>query len=387
MDLVSVMRRVLQKCDTHLSDDRLAETALVALVEHLGMEYCSVFVREQKFLRCLAGTGFGESVSNRMSRSKVARFEVGAGPVIPEESGVTGVVCRTGQIQYCPDCAQDQRFESLKGHHPDPPHGSLLALPLKDESEVIGVLHVWHRQVSYFDIWQQNGLALFADTLALWLRNSRLFRHLELKVAMRTDALQRSLAESQRLRRRFEHLSTVDELTGLHNRRHFFNEAHRLLQGAKDQEAPLVMVMVDLDKFKKINDTWGHSVGDDVLARVAKALTGELRSGDLLARLGGEEFVILLPGTDRQAAVQFVERLRQRLASISAGPEGTGRHLTASYGITEYTEELYSLDFDDVLDVLYARADKAMYRCKLLGRNRWAIYVPTDEETSLLPRP
>jgi diguanylate cyclase (GGDEF)-like protein len=226
----------------------------------------------------------------------------------------------------------------------------------------------------YYDLWHRNALTLFADALSLILHNARLLRHLDLKVAMRTDALQRSLNEAQRLRRRFEHLSTVDELTGVFNRRHFFENAGALVDEAQRTLTPFALVMLDLDNFKSINDTWGHAVGDEVLGRAARGLASEVRSGDLLARLGGEEFVVLLTATREAEAIEMVERLRRALSEVSAGPVGARRQLTASFGIACYTAELAKLSSEHALDILYTRADKAMYRSKSLGRNRWELF-------------
>ena len=380
MDVLSALRQLLGVHDLQVSDGQLVATALGALTDHIVLSYCSVFLAEGDQLRCAAGTGFEEELARSAGRPIVVRFQDGEVPTLPITEGVMGLAATTGEVQHCTDCAVDERFRLIEGHHPDARHGSLLALPLKDGEEVLGVLNVWHHKAGFFEPWHRNAFALFADALALLLRNARLVRHLDLKVAMRTDALQRSLAESQRLRRRFEHLSSVDELTGLYNRRHFFSEARRHLQQAQEASATLVLVMLDLDNFKSINDTWGHAVGDDVLARVARVLAAELRAGDLLARLGGEEFVVLLHAIDQLEAIHFVERLRQRLAGVPAGPAGARRRLTASVGIAELSPDMTQLSPEHAVDVLYARADKAMYRCKVLGRNRWEVYQPADDQ-------
>ncbi len=384
MDLLSAMRQLLATRDPQASDGDLMGRALSSLVDHIRLSYCSVFLVDDGELRCAAGTGFDEELARSMGHPTVTRFEREArlrdnpSPTLPLDTGIMGLAVRTGQQQYCADCSRDERFVTLTHHHPNQAHGSLMSLPLKSGDEVMGVLNVWYHVPEHYDLWHRNALALFADALSLILHNARLVRHLDLKVAMRTDALQRSLTEAQRLRRRYEHLSTVDELTGVFNRRHFFERAGVLVDEAQRTFTPVALIMLDLDNFKSINDTWGHAVGDEVLGRAGRALASELRTGDLLARLGGEEFVVLLTSTQEAEAVELVERLRGALAELSAGPMGARRQLTASFGIACYTGELAKLSGEHALDILYARADKAMYRSKVLGRNRWEVFRGID---------
>jgi diguanylate cyclase (GGDEF)-like protein len=380
MDLLSALRQLLGTRDLQASDSELMGRALSALVDHIRLSYCSVFLVDDGKLKCAAGTGFDEELARSMGHPTVTRFEREARqrsnptPTLPLDTGIMGLAVRTGQQQYCEDCSRDQRFVTLSNHHPSQPHGSLMSLPLKDGEDVMGVMNVWYHVPNYYDLWHRNALALFADALSLILHNARLVRHLDLKVAMRTDALERSLSESQRLRRRFEHLSTVDELTGVFNRRYFFERAGQLVGDAHRAFTPVALVMLDLDNFKGINDTWGHAVGDEVLGRAGRALASELRTGDLLARLGGEEFVVLLTSTPEAEAVELVGRLRAALGQVSAGPVGARRQLTASFGIACNTPDITRLSGEHALDILYTRADKAMHRSKVLGRNRWEVF-------------
>jgi diguanylate cyclase (GGDEF)-like protein len=239
---------------------------------------------------------------------------------------------------------------------------------------------VSHTQAGFFDSWHQNALYLFAESLAQLLRNFRLVRSIDRKVAAQTDALQQALAEAEKLRERFEQLAIVDELTGLHNRRHFFHEAPRIVAAAQRDGTPLSLVIADLDEFKRVNDTWGHTVGDQVLVRTAEVIETELRGGDLLARLGGEEFGLLLPNTDPAGAMHLADRINRRLPTLPIGDPTAAWQLTGSFGIAELTPELNRLAVTDVLGLLYARADKAMYKCKTSGRARAEVYRP---ETNL----
>ncbi|WPL15199.1 Stalked cell differentiation-controlling protein [Thiorhodovibrio winogradskyi] len=154
-------------------------------------------------------------------------------------------------------------------------------------------------------------------------------------------------------------LATTDPLTGLSNRRHFIEVAEHDLARTQRTAAPLTLILADLDYFKRINDNYGHQTGDRVLRDVASVLNDLSRKSDLIARWGGEEFVILLPGAARAGAMAFAERLRQLIATLESVP---GQAVTLSQGLTAYRQ-------GDSLDSLLKRADTALYRAKHRGRD------------------
>lgn len=157
----------------------------------------------------------------------------------------------------------------------------------------------------------------------------------------------------------------VDPLTGVSNRRDFYEQARRELNRSNRLSHPLTILMLDIDRFKSINDKFGHSVGDEVLVQTAKCLSGKLRDIDTLARVGGEEFVILLPETALDRGLDVAERLR---IAVEEGPFGSGEtrtHVTLSIGVAERKS-------DEELESLLNRADAALYRAKTSGRNRTA---------------
>ncbi|NKF22140.1 GGDEF domain-containing protein [Solimonas marina] len=158
--------------------------------------------------------------------------------------------------------------------------------------------------------------------------------------------------------------ATTDELTGLLNRRAFFDEAARVLSRVQRSGSPAVLLMIDVDRFKAINDTHGHAVGDRVLAAMKRFIEPRLRSGDLLARLGGEEFGVLLPDADVDAAQEIAERVRCAIAEADFETVvGCAVKLTASIGLAP-------VDGMSTIHQAVDRADQAMYRAKQLGRNR-----------------
>jgi diguanylate cyclase (GGDEF)-like protein len=175
----------------------------------------------------------------------------------------------------------------------------------------------------------------------------------------------RLLHEADEARRVAQDLAWHDELTSLLNRRRFLGLAQRELDLALRSASPLAVALMDLDHFKHVNDVHGHAVGDDVLKAVAQALKSTVRSTDLVARWGGEEFVLLLPATDEAEAQRGVERVRQAVAELRIElPVGGRLQCTASLGVAGINTA--SRDLDDLL----RRADDAMYEAKRGGRNR-----------------
>jgi diguanylate cyclase (GGDEF)-like protein/PAS domain S-box-containing protein len=165
-------------------------------------------------------------------------------------------------------------------------------------------------------------------------------------------------------KRKIEAISSIDFLTGLHTRK-FLDEA--LTRHAATEEMPFSCVMFDIDHFKKVNDTYGHQVGDTVLKEVALIIKDCSREGDTACRYGGEEFVVLLPGNGLDRAVSIAERIRQRIAGKVCLPDG--KCVTASAGCSEYAAG------EDGFLVLQ-RADQALYAAKNSGRNRVCTLLP-----------
>lgn len=157
-------------------------------------------------------------------------------------------------------------------------------------------------------------------------------------------------------------LSITDGLTGLHNRRHFFEEAEKEAERAERYRRPVTAIMLDVDFFKRVNDTHGHAAGDEVLRKIASCCRSEVRELDILGRYGGEEFVILLTESDLERACQVAERLRARIEAFPFVVKDVSLKLTASLGVAE---RRMGESVESVLD----RADQALYTAKQRGRN------------------
>jgi len=182
---------------------------------------------------------------------------------------------------------------------------------------------------------------------------------------LRNVELQREVDERKQAQAALEHLATIDTLTGLANRRYFLELAERAFYQAQRYNRPLSVVMIDVDNFKHINDTFGHAAGDQVLAGLASRMQQVLRRSDILGRYGGDEFVVLLPETGQEGARRMTERLREAVARTSHSigqidlPVSLSVGVSSSFGMTNIT-----------LDQLLQRADKALYTSKQSGRDR-----------------
>ncbi len=174
----------------------------------------------------------------------------------------------------------------------------------------------------------------------------------------------RDITEQHQIEQELVQLAITDALTSLPNRRHFLSQAEQIFARSAQPPYSLALMMLDLDHFKNVNDEYGHAAGDRVLCEVARVLGENLRSNDLLARMGGEEFAILLPRTRNPEAKQIGDRLCQIMERTPFHVNGHDLHMTVSIGLAVLDETISDLD------ELFSRADKALYAAKQAGRNR-----------------
>ena len=177
-------------------------------------------------------------------------------------------------------------------------------------------------------------------------------------------AIERDVTEQINLQRQLELLSRTDPLTGLLNRRAFDEIAENELSRFRRSREVYSLLMLDIDHFKQINDTYGHSSGDIAIQSVARSCQSTLRSHDKAARIGGEEFCVLLPYTNKQAAYEIAERLRRVVSEISVSTMNGDISMTISVGLSEVD------DADTDHTQIFNRADDNLYKAKKAGRNR-----------------
>jgi len=236
----------------------------------------------------------------------------------------------------------------VEADFPNMPHiASLIVVPLITEERVYGALTLGSTHKAAFTADDLRLLASFAATATTALRNA------QLHAAVQQQAI-------------------TDPLTGLYNRRGFSDLAEHELVRAQRFNRPLSLILIDIDRFKEINDTYGHLMGDKILAAVSANCKAELRQVDIVARYGGDEFVVLLPETSLQDALPAAERLRARIAALRFPHNEEIIHTTICVGVAE-------LQTGDTLKSLIERTDQALYRAKQSGRNQVGIAGELNE--------
>ena len=186
------------------------------------------------------------------------------------------------------------------------------------------------------------------------------------RIEIAFDITERKCLEEQlrMTQEKAEKLARTDSLTELKSRRAFFDEAEQMLNVARRYGRPLSVAMIDIDYFKRINDTHGHFAGDTVLREVARTITESLRTADLAGRIGGEEFAIVLPETHLDDALQICERIRNSMENLNSTVDATTLTVTCSIGVTGNHVE------HNNFETLLSAADRALYAAKNRGRNR-----------------
>ena len=353
------------------SQEALLQDAMRVLMENSDFERCSVFLLEDETLVCAGGLDWPDLLNTGDGGARMpARFRIG--------EGIIGMAAETGNLQHCRDSRHEPRFVRLDadGNAASVPTvgiGSLICVPVIFADKVLGVVNISHPRANAFSDAHERLLAVFASFLGQMLANWRYHHQMEEEIQRRTEELESALAEAEELKRRYQHLSIIDELTGIHNRRFFFPEAHAALASAVRHGHDFSIMMVDLDHFKQINDVHGHGMGDKVLQVTAALLKGQTREGDIIARFGGEEFVLALPNTDLDGARQLADRVLHSLRNLAFNAAGKTVRVTTSIGLSGLTGQ-ESPDRPDLLESLLRQADQALYYGKAHGRDQSRAY-------------
>ncbi len=346
-----------------VNESFLIRNALKVLIQYQDMESCSVFLRHNDELVNASGLDWDDisdfqetgQAPNRRGR----RFKIG--------EGLIGLAAETRVQQHSENCTIDPRFRDISGESDQIVPGSLICTPIDVGDELIGVLNVSHPQANFFNDWHERMLMIYCSMMGHLIVNRRLFHEMEKMVGQRTSDLKAALYEAEELKQRYEKLSLVDELTGLFNRRYFFSRAESAVSSAVRYNQSLCVLLIDLDAFKSINDKFGHTVGDSVVKNVASILSDESREGDIVARFGGDEFVVVLPNTPCSNGIASAERIRSKVGELALEDSPQAK-LTVSIGLS-----CLSPDSDEIqptsVNQLIQQADLALYTAKNNGKN------------------
>lgn len=332
---------------TTLEQDKAIEQILKELNRVVPYDSASVILVQDGEMEIVGARGFDDS-----KKIMGLRFAI-------SDERPNKIVYETKKPYILEDAPE--KYDAFKKPLHNHIHG-WMGIPLLIHDRLIGMLALDSKQTNRFTENHARLASAFADQVAIALENARLFE------------------ETRRL-------ATIDSLTGLLNRRHFMELTRHEFQRASRYKKHLSIMMLDIDHFKRINDTYGHLIGDQVLQKVALICQENLRSADLSGRYGGEEFVFLLPETplkrsanksvdtkefDPLPAQIVSERLRQKIAETFIPTEFGKLSVTVSLGVAEYTPAI--TDIEKVIDL----ADRALLQAKSQGRNRVVIWNPEE---------
>lgn len=321
---IDVLLEVTDRLTSELDLEDALKAVTDAALDLCDGEHASLRVLDGERRQLLVGARSGKGIN-----SAPLHFRPG--------EGVAGWVAAHGQPAVVPDVSVDRRFVE----RPDQGYaiGSLVSVPLLSRGEVVGILSVSAARTDAFDR-RAVGLAqLLANCAVPQLENARIAR-----------------------------LSVIDSLTLAYNRSMLEPRLEGAVRWARTTGHAVSVLLMDLDEFKRVNDTHGHPAGDEVLAAFAALVRAQSRPSDDFVRRGGEEFVLIMPMADESAALAAAERIRSTLESTEiALPDGGAIHQTVSIGVVTWDGQCPPEELDK-------RADRAMYAAKAAGRNQVVSY-------------
>lgn len=364
------------------SEKELFRQVMEMLIENYGFDACSIFVLEKSALREMGNLSWQEWESDQEFRQETQAS--------PEDKlflkTMMGMAIQTGEPQICSDCLRDNIFTAMAQGKKPTSFGSVISAPIVFGQKAMGVVNVSYPLPDQLNEWQKRLIPVFCRFLGQIITSNRLLNDLEKEVNSRTSQLDGLLDETRRMEQHYQELAMIDDLTGIYNRRFFFLEAKRTLGRAVRHFHSFSLLIVDLDRFKYVNDTYGHAMGDAVLQDVASAMRKILRETDILARTGGEEFAMALPETDARGTKELAERVLKAINDLSWKANGESFKVTASIGSAHISAKNISnwceiverplkapkpktskTNLSHLLDRLYSEADTAMYVAKRKG--------------------
>jgi diguanylate cyclase (GGDEF)-like protein/PAS domain S-box-containing protein len=209
----------------------------------------------------------------------------------------------------------------------------------------------------------------------VWISTNAYMRLDENGQNIGVEGIARDISKRKELEDKLTTLARIDDLTQVYNRRYFYEEAEKQLVLAHRYQRPAAILMLDLDRFKQVNDTYGHRAGDEVLRHFAQICRETVRETDIIGRTGGEEFAILLPETELDSAFLLAERVRSRVKSSTLKLDASTLSYSVSIGVTVKNSEKMHIE------ELLSQADKALYEAKEAGRNGIRIYATANPKS------
>jgi two-component system cell cycle response regulator len=308
---------------TALDFDRLMETFKQEVGKIFYADRFSIFLWKKETRT------FKLAVSNR-------EFAGHMGEISEDDTPLMRDVVESGEIIFIRDIRQSKYQVRTTGVYVD---NYAFGIPLKMEDKTIGVLNLNGNSAGFFDDHDLSFMRLGAELMARAISNALQYKTIQ-------------------------EIAITDPLTGIYNRRHFFERLRNEFERARRYKTDMTIIMADLDHFKRINDNYGHETGDKVLVSTAEILKKHLRKIDLVARYGGEEFILLLPEISKDKAYNVAERIRKDLESQAHDLGGVKFYVTVSMGVADTKSHGVT-----TVEDLIRRADEYLYHAKNSGRN------------------
>jgi diguanylate cyclase (GGDEF)-like protein len=333
----SLLYEIARMLTSTIEKEQLFEVIGEALTNKIGIRDFALLLynEESQILEVQTVKGFQEA-----ERIKQVTFSVG--------EGITGRVMTERKTVYVPDTSQEPCYMHYKGLRAE--DGSFVCIPLIFREKLVGTLNVTRPKANAFTDEEIELLEAAGSQMAMAIVNAKLY-----------DTM--------------KEVAIIDELTQIYNRRYFQQMLPQEIIRAKRFRKPVSLLIVDIDHFKKYNDTHGHIAGDIVLREFAQLVPHYLREVDFWARYGGEEFAIILPNTSKASSKKVAEKVLEAISKhkFPKGETLPGRHLTASAGVASYPTDAKDMD------KLILCADAALYEAKRNGRNRFEMFTKTTQ--------
>lgn len=328
----------------------LCKKILDIFSRELGFENCSIMLKDtdDKHLVLIAGKGWNDALrpSGGIKEGERLRIKIG--------EGIAGESARTGHYIYIPDVTKDNRFKQI---NTDIDITSLISIPVKRDEEIIGVLNFSHATADAFDKNTINLLIFLSTFVGHMIALTRLHNQIASWNEVLKQKIEEKTATLRKKNRELQKIAATDYLTGLYNRRFFFKRLEEEFTRALRYNEHFSLLFVDIDNLKPINDSYGHVAGDEVIKAVAKTLKKIGRKGDVIGRIGGDEFGYILLEAREEESRRFAARLQESLPVLTFGK--TKIKPTISIGIASST----NIAFKKYQEI-YRAADEALYHAK-----------------------
>jgi diguanylate cyclase (GGDEF)-like protein len=324
---LSILFSISQSLTSSIDPDELCNQLSTVILKNMELEdFAILLLNEADELEVRAARGFRKS-----DKVRELRFKVG--------EGISGHVAQNKEAIYIPDTSRDTEYMHYKGVKKE--NGSFLSLPIVTKNKLLGVINFSRKDVDGFSEQEQRLLTTVAGQVAIALENAKLYE-------------------------KTKELSLVDDLTHLFNRRHFLKILEMEFKRATRFQRPLSLLMIDVDHFKRFNDTFGHLEGDKLLEELSAVLKNNLREIDTVARYGGEEFAVILPNTPISQSEKVGVKLNKFVKDMCG--QSHQKFITVSMGVSAFPA-----DADSPEDMIN-HADIALYKAKAQGRDQVITY-------------